>query len=134
MNNHNKKYNLNEGRVIKTNNINYGGFPKNINEANAPTTLTNLPQVSQALSVPPLPPGNMPQGVDLPTMYPTYPEQVRWWEAWQRANPSPRQNDGESREAFLVRWQAYLDLWEAYQQWRLAYDRWQREQFYGYGK
>ncbi len=133
MKHHNKKYNLNEGRVIRTNNINYGGFPKIINEVAAPTPLTNLPQVSQASSAPPLPPGNMPKGVDLPTMTPTYPEQVRWWEAWQRANPSPRQNDGESREAFLIRWQAYLDLWEAYQQWRLEYFRWQQQQFYGSG-
>ena len=130
MNKYNKQYNLNEGRVIGNNIINYGGFPKNLNEVAEPTPLTNLPQVASA---PPLPPGNMPKGVDLPTMTPTFPEQVRWWEAWQRANPSPTRDPNETWEAFRIRWQAYLDLWEAYQQWRLEYFRWQQEQFYGSG-
>ena len=40
MKNDNKKYNLNEGRVIRTNNINYGGFPKNLNEVAEPTIIT----------------------------------------------------------------------------------------------
>lgn len=130
MNHYNKKYNLNEGRVIGNNIINYGGFPKIIKEANEPTPLTNLSQVASA---PPLPPGNPVRDVELPTMTPTYPEQVKWWEAWQRANPSPTREPNETWAAFRIRWQAYLDLWEAYQQWRLEYYRWQQEQFYGSG-
>jgi hypothetical protein len=129
MKNHNKKYNLNEGRVIGNNIINYGGFPKSIKEENVPTP-NNLQPVTPNTSSPPLPPGNPVRDVELPTMTPTYPEQVKWWEAWQRANPSPIQGPNETWEAFRIRWQAYLDLWEAYQQWRLEYNRWQREQMY----
>jgi len=129
MNHYNKKYSLNEGRVIGNNIINYGGFPKNIKEENVPTP-NNAQQVTPDTSSPPLPPGNQPKGVDLPTMYPTYPDKVKWWEAWQRANPEPIQGPNETREAYLIRRAAYDALWEAYQQWMLRLAKWYRDQMY----
>jgi hypothetical protein len=129
MNHYNKKYNLKEGRVIGNNIINYGGFPKNINEANDPIP-NNIQQVSPDTASPPLPPGNQPEGVDFPTAYPTYPETVAWWEAWLAANPAPRPYEGESRKAYLIRRDAYDALFEAYQQWRLRLSKWYRDQMY----
>jgi hypothetical protein len=121
MNNYNKKYNLNEGRVIRTNNINYGGFPKIINEVAAPTPsaitaqnpMNNNVAVVSAQGGPvqggPVgtPPGILPPGEVPPYNTPAFD---RWFIEWQLAN-TPRQFDGESRAAYHIRRAAYDNLW-----------------------
>lgn len=120
MKHNNKKYNLNEGRVIRTNNINYGGFPKIINEVAAPTIITaqnltnnNVAEVSAQAGPSQGIPVGTPPGILPPGRVPPYntPEFDKWFIEWQEAN-SPRQLDGESREDYLRRRKAYeYDLW-----------------------
>ena len=124
MNNYNKKYNLNEGRVIKTNNINYGGFPKIINEVAAPTVITAQNSINNNVALGPAQVGpaqvgpaqgvplGPPPGILPPGRVPPYntPEFDRWFIAWQLAN-TPRQFDGESRAAYHIRRAAYDNLW-----------------------
>ena len=116
MKQNNKKYTLNEGRVIGNSIINYGGFPKIIKEANAPTPSVITAQNpmnsdvagGQAPQIPAGPPGILPPG-GVPPL--NTPEFDRWFIEWQEAN-NPRQLDGESREDYLIRRRAYeYDLW-----------------------
>ena len=117
MKHHNKKYSLNEGRVIRTNYINYGGFPKNINEANAPTpsVITAQNPINNNVAVGPAQGGPVgpPPGILPPGRVPPWntPEFDRWFIEWQLAN-NPKQLDGESREEYLRRRKVYeYDLW-----------------------
>jgi hypothetical protein len=121
MNHYNKKYNLNEGRVIRTNNINYGGFPKIINEVAAPTpsVITAQNPMNNNVAVGPAQGGPVqgepvgtPPGILPPGRVPPYntPEFDRWFIEWQLAN-TPRQFDGESREDYHIRRRAYDNLW-----------------------
>ena len=131
MKQNNKKYTLNEGRVIGNNIINYGGFPKSINEVNEPTVLTaQSPTNSNGAGGPAPgipagpPPGDYPR--DRPVPPPgNSPEWLAWWLRWQEDN-QPKQRPGESRPDFLIRWQQWLDLWERMQQWFMAYGNSQR--------
>lgn len=114
MNHYNKKYNLNEGRVIGNNIINYGGFPKNINEANEPTVITaqNPPTNSNGAEgpAPGIPAGPPPGKWDRTKPFPppgNSPEWLAWWLRWQEDNRS-------------------TDLWERMQQWFMAYGNSQR--------
>jgi hypothetical protein len=131
MNYYNKKYNLNEGRVIGNNIINYGGFPKNINEVNEPTVITAQTSTNSNGAGGPAPgiPAGPPPGV-YPTDKPVPPpgnsqEWIDWWWNWQKDN-QPKQIPGESRPDFLIRWQQWLDLWERMQQWFVDYGNGQR--------
>jgi len=131
MNQDNKKYTLKEGRVIGNNIINYGGFPKSINEN---INLDNLQQ-SEILQIPSKetlptlnlkdtgntptipPPGRLPPG-RVPPIGNT-PEWSRWWYQWQLLN-SPQPFPGESREHYLERRNAYEQgLWEQMQRWMM---------------
>lgn len=131
MNHYNKKYNLNEGRVIGNNIINYGGFPKNINEANEPTVITaQNPTNSNGAGgpAPGIPAGPPPGEWDRTKPFPppgNSQEWIDWWWKWQEAN-QPHQRPDESRPDFLIRWQQWLDLWERMQQWFVAYGNSQR--------
>lgn len=131
MNHHNKKYTLNEGRVIGNNIINYGGFPKSINEninfdylkqneiLQIPSTETlptlNLKDNGNTPTIPP--PGRLPPG-RVPPIGNT-PEWIRWWYQWQLLN-TPQPLPGETREQYNERRRAYEQgLWEQMQRWMM---------------
>jgi hypothetical protein len=136
MNHYNKKYNLNEGRVIGNNIINYGGFPKSINEninldnlqqseiiepkevssKDAPTlnkTNSNTPM--------PVPPGNLPPG-RMPSI--SSPGWDLWYRQWQRMNPPPQPIPGETPAQFHERVRAYNELMRQFGTWRQQWYLW----------